>query len=345
MPYNGRQEANKSSTTCKPPASKKLKIVSAGAVPKEVLVRELNVRTASTVAGQEGCTMRMNEEDFIDSQESGHYEEDVFDTMTGKHVSSTPCSSSARPSSSSARPSSSSASSKTPSAGGLRLSASSTASSFTSSSSTASADADGKKELEFPCYLPRTDTLLDSAVLPVIMARVSMLPKIAGLRQSKWVLVAGEGGSIRICVNDLRDVIVHLLFGRILLDMNEKNPVDNILKSLNKTGEFVAGRSLICDNYYNFLDALSTNLIKMTIQRIHEHLKYSFRDPWHYLESRGCVKPRTYLSWLDPTSVGVLRKATQDWTPKNTFIDQQIAANQEYCLKGVFTLLKFYIIM
>ena len=290
MPNNGRQEANKSSTTSKPPASKKMKIVSAGAVPNDVLVRELNVRTASTDAEQEGCTMRMTEEDFIDSQESGDYEEDVFDTMRGKHVSSTPCSSSARPSSSSAssktpsasssaRPSSSSASSKTPSAGGLRLSASSTASSFTSSSSTASADADGKKELEFPCYLDRTDTLLDSAVFPVIMARVSMLPRIAGLRQSKWVLVMGEGGRIRICINDLRDVIVHLLFGHILLDMNEKNPVENILRSLNKTGQFVAGRALICDNYYSFLDALSTNLIKVTIQRIHEHLKYSFRDP------------------------------------------------------------------
>jgi hypothetical protein len=320
MPTKGHQESKKQ------PAAKRQKIVPDGAVSHKVLAEELTASLATVVVSQgkdAGCSMKMSDEDFLDSQDHVEYDDDVFGTMAGtKHVSSTPCLPTDRPCSSFSQHCVSSA--KTPSTGVVsRMSASSTASSSRASSCNApSSDADGTKELELPCWISLEQTTLDSTALPVVMARVSMLPKIAALRPSKWVLVMGEGGRIRICVNDLRDVIVHLLFSRILVDMEEKNPVDAILKSLNKTGEYVAGRAVISDNYFNYLDSLNTNLIKQSIQRIHEHLKYSFRDPWRYVESRGCVKPGTYLSWLDPTSVGVLRKATQDWSPKNTSINK-----------------------
>ena len=185
MPSKGHQESKKLPTS--KPVAKRQKIVPDGAVSHEVLAKELTVSLATVVVSQgkdAGCSMKMSDEDFMDSQDHVEYDEDVFGTMAGKKlVSSTPCVSTSRPRSSFSQHCISSA--KSPLTGVVsRMSASSTASSTTASSSNASSsDADGTKELEIPCWISLEETTLDHVVRPVVMARVSMLPKIAALRR------------------------------------------------------------------------------------------------------------------------------------------------------------------
>ena len=274
-----------------------------------------------------GCTMKLDEEDLEVTVENC-FEEDTFAPLkagadvqessnTSRKLHSTKLHSAKLPSTTRVHPSM-----KTP--GGVVMT-------YPVRASVSSSKKKAAKDLQIPCpQLKRSDVELDEVVFKVVMIKPGMPTRQRILRLPSWTLMMADGA---FNINPLRDAVFHLLHYYMLLDLNQMNPVDLIFKHMATMGHFVAGRRLISEKYFNFLDALSLESVKRSVQRVHEHFKGHFRDSLNMLDFRG--KHNGCLSWIDTEYMGVLRRATLTWTTTNTFAAQQLEANREHVENGM----------